>query len=383
MQLSRRSVSQALALGMIRALVVFMAVTTAIAQGTAVDRLPMNQVQVLGSHNSYKQAIDPALLTWLRRDDPRKYSSLEYAHATLARQLDLGLRKLEIDVVYDPKGGLYAQPLGLRWLRDAGHAVPAYDPNGVMSKPGFKVLHIPDIDFRSHVFTLKDALRELRAWSDAHPRHLPIPIMMNAKDVGIDAPGAVTPLKFDAAAFDAWDAEIRSALPPEKLITPDDVRGRYATLDAAVQAHAWPTIGAARGKFLFVLDEVGVKQQTYITGHPALRGRVMFVNAVEGQPEAAFRVVNDPVASFQYIQKLVRAGYLVRTRADADTVEARQNDGARMEAAFASGAQFVSTDYYLPDAVFGKGFRVGLPGGGVSRWNPVIPPPWASAPPPE
>ena len=67
----------------------------------------------------------------------------------------------------------------------------------------------------------------------------------------------------------------------------------------------------------------------------------------------------------------VAEGFLIRTRADADTREARSGDTARREAAFASGAQFVSTDYQDPDPRFKTGYSVSLPGGGASRCNPV------------
>ena len=344
----------------------------------------MNQVQVAGSHNSYKEAIDASLWKVLRARDPDKYSGLEYSHTSLARQLELGLRKLEIDVVYDPQGGLYANPLGLKLVRDQDLPPgPSFDPAGVMTQPGFKVLHIPDIDFRTNAYTFRDALRQVRAWSEAHPTHLPVLIMMNAKDRGVDLPGAVRALPFDAAAFDAWDAEIREMLPAAKLITPDDVRGEFPTLEAAALAHAWPRLAEARGRFLFVLDQTGAPMETYVKGHPSLRGRVMFVNADEGRPEAAFRVVNDPIDSFHYIRKLVRAGYLVRTRADADTREARQGDFTRMKAAFDSGAHFVSTDYYSPDPAFGTGYSVRLPGNRPGRWNPLLAPPVENLPAPE
>jgi hypothetical protein len=348
------------------------------------ERLPMNQVQVVGSHNSYKLPIDAPLLGWLLQKDARRYQALDYSHVTLTRQLELGLRNLELDVVYDPEGGRFAAPLGLKLAQEAGGQEPAaYDPQGKMKRPGFKVLHVPDIDFRSSVYTFQDALRELLAWSNAHPRHLPVAVTMNAKDSPADIAGGVIPLSFDGAAFDAWDAEIRAVLPPERLLTPDDVRGRYPTLEAAVRQHAWPSLARARGRFLFVLDEGGEKLETYVKGHPSLRGRVMFVDAAEGRPEAAFRIVNDPLASFHYIQELVRAGYLVRTRADADTKEARTGDYARMHAAFNSGAQYVTTDYYLPNPAFGAGYRVTLPGGGAGRWNPVLAPPIGGLPSPE
>ncbi|MDE0110408.1 MAG: phosphatidylinositol-specific phospholipase C1-like protein [Bryobacterales bacterium] len=358
-----------------RKLLLLALISTALsAQGSA-DEALLNQIQVLGSHNSYKKAIDPPLLKLLRENNPDSHKGLEYAHVSLPRQLDLGLRKLELDVFHDPEGGRYRRPYGLEMLRQANLLPePPYDPQGFMQEPGLKVLHIQDIDFRSHVYTFRQALLELRAWSNAHPRHLPIVITMNAKDSRGRDPNSTPALPFDKEAFDAWDAEIREILPDEKLLTPDDVRGAYLTLEAAVLDHAWPTLGESRGRFLFVLDETGEKLDTYLQGHSSLRGRVMFVNAMEGRPEAAFRIVNSPNEDFQYIQRLVRAGYLVRTRADANTQEARQGDYRRMEAAFDSGAQFISTDYYLPNPEFGTGYQVRLPGGGPGRWNPLLSP---------
>jgi hypothetical protein len=67
---------------------------------------------------------------------------------------------------------------------------------------------------------------------------------------------------------------------------------------------------------------------------------------------------------------MVAKGILVRTRADADTVEARTGDTVRREAAFASGAQIVSTDYEREDPRW-PGFITRLPGGGEARCNPV------------
>lgn len=361
----------------------FAAVVVAFAQSPA-DQFRLNQIQVLGSHNSYKEAIDPSLLQLLKKENPQRMQSLEYEHASYSEQLDLGLRKLEIDVVYDPDGGLYAQPLGIRMVEEAGlPAGPKYDPQGLMKKPGFKVLHMPDIDFRSHTYTFKQTLSELKAWSDAHPRHLPILITMNAKDSGLDGPDFVQPLLFDKKAYDSWDAEIREMLPPNKLLTPDDVRGDFNTLEEAALSHHWPTLAESRGRFLFILDENGAKMETYIQGHPSLAGRVMFVNAIEGRPEAALRIVNDPIRDFHYIQKLVLAGYVVRTRSDANTREARTGDYSTMKAAFLSGAQYISTDYYYPNKDFGTGYQVKMPGGGAGRWNPLLTPPLEELPPVE
>src|SRR6266436_8842945 len=77
------------------------------------DRARMNQVQVLGSHNSYKLAIDPSLLSLLKKGGDKRLDALEYSHVPIERQLDMGLRALEIDVVYDPQGGRYSHPKGI------------------------------------------------------------------------------------------------------------------------------------------------------------------------------------------------------------------------------------------------------------------------------
>jgi len=75
------------------------------------------------------------------------------------------LLNLEIDIYADEKGGKYAHPKGLDWVEGQ----PPFDPNGEMDQPGFKVFHIPDLDFRSLCLTFIDALKELRAWSISTP----------------------------------------------------------------------------------------------------------------------------------------------------------------------------------------------------------------------
>ena len=107
----------------------------------------------------------------------------------------------------------------------------------------------------------------------------------------------------------------------------------------------------------------------------------MFVNAEEDRPEGAFRIVNEPLENLAYIQYLVRSGYLVRTRADADTVEARKGDYSRWKAALASGAQIISTDYYEPDPKIGSTYHVRLPGRGPGRWNTLLLPSSRPLPP--
>jgi imidazolonepropionase-like amidohydrolase len=92
----------------------------------------------------------------------------------------------------------------------------------------------------------------------------------------------------------------------------------------------------------------------------------------DGQPESAIQIVQDPQVDGAKIKALVKAGVIVRTRTDANTVEARAHDLAKARAAQDSGAQAVSTDYYpgAPDPL-GLHFVVTLPGGTMARCNPV------------
>ncbi len=330
----------------------------------------MNQLQAVATHNSYKQVLDPAVMQQLMALDSNQGKALDYAHPRLSEQLDLGVRGLEIDVLYDPEGGRYREPYGMTMQRSAG-LTPAPLDTAVMDAPGFKVLHVQDIDYRSHYATFVDALTELLHWSEAHPDHLPVMVSINAKEGGIDRPGFTQALPFDAAAFAALEAEIKGVLPAEKLITPAMVRDTFATLRAAVLAGNWPLLSEARGKFFVVLD--GGKEQTAVfsSGHPSLEGRIMFAATDPQADEASVLFMNDPIGKEAEISSRVGEGFLVRTRADANTTEARTADYARLEAAVTSGAHFISTDYEVPDPRFGTGYLVRLPGGVMMRCNPV------------
>jgi hypothetical protein len=335
----------------------------------AVDALPMNAIQAIGTHNSYKMAIAPDEFARVKAANPKVADTLDYSHRPLREQLDAGARQLEIDVVNDPgAGGLYATPLGYKM---AGAKAVPYD-FGPLKGPGLKVIHAPDVDYRAVCPTFNACLGEVRAWSKAHPDHVPILIIMNLKEDGVSLPGAVKPPLFDAAAMDGIDKEIRSVFPEAALITPDQVQGRHPTLKAAVAAGAWPKLKAARGRVMFALDCPPGQVARYREQRKVLEGRAAFVNIDEGSPAAGYITLNEPKELSARITSAVKAGIVVRTRADADTLEARANDTARQTAAFASGAQYVSTDYMQPDPRFGP-YVARLPGGGTARLSPAAP----------
>ena len=85
------------------------------------DQLKLNQMQVLGTHNSYHLAPDPALAEVLNKIDPAWPRTLEHSDVPLDEQLsDQGIRQIELDVFADPTGGLYSFRHGPpRWASPA------------------------------------------------------------------------------------------------------------------------------------------------------------------------------------------------------------------------------------------------------------------------
>lgn len=328
--------------------------------------LRVNDLLSVGTHNSYKAAIPEPELAQLRTRSAKAATVLDYSHRNLAEELDDGARQLEIDIYYDPAGGRFADPLGPRLL---GQHIDER-LKAELSRPGFKVLHVPDFDFRSTCSTFVACLRTIKTWSDAHADHIPIVILINAKDDKPLGTGGAVVAKFDAAAFDALDAEIASVFTADDLITPDDVQGKYPTLREAVLAGNWPKLRNARGRIFFALDETPEKVAIYRGNRRSLEGRRMFINTDESSPAAAYLTLNEPQQDAQRIRAAVQAGFIVRTRADADTAEARSGNTERREMALAFGAQYVSTDYMQPDPRFGT-YSVRLPDKATTVCNPV------------
>ena len=329
----------------------------------------LDEIQVLAAHNAYHLEGDPKLLAVITDNLPELTPTIEYSHPTLTDGLELGLRSFELALFEDPDGGRYATPVAQAFL-----GLDPIDP--VMQEPGFKVFHIQEVDYRSTCLTFVACLTELETWSADNPDHLPIVIHLEAKDGVIPDPldlSFVQPIPASADTFSAVEDEIHSVLDDEQLVTVADVQGDADTLRAAIEADGWPDVDDLRGRFVFVLDDHGAKRELYRGLYPDTLDRLIFVDAQPPDPDAAFTVLNDPVADADRIRELVAMGYLVRTRTDADTVEARSGDTTRREAAFASGAQLVSTDYEVEDPRW-PGFVTDLPGDGAARCNPVSAP---------
>lgn len=285
--------------------------------------LRLNHLQSKGTHNSYHLRPANDQIDWA------------YSHRPLAEQLgSQGVRGVELD---------------LQW-------------NDTCQR--IQVFHLPIIDARTTCLEFTDCLMELRTWSAAHPGHQPI-------FVHIEPKFAPSPETDEMRMLEA-EREILSVFSRDWIITPDEVRGASPTLREAITTRGWPSLGATRGRFLFYIDNSDSVRVSYTHGLQNLNGRLMFVDSAPEDPFAGVMILNDPMTSAAAITRALSMGFLVRTRADSDPNTARTNDVRQRDAAFASGAQIVSTDF--PARVDGMPYVVEIPSGTPSRCSPVTAP---------
>lgn len=295
------------------------------------DGLRVNHIQVVGTHNSYH----------LRPEEPI-WSQIKAARPDSAAAIDCSLPPLNVQME---------------------HGVRSFELDCFRGENGFDVYHYPVYDQETTCATFKDCLDVMLGWSMSNPDHVPVMVLVETKNEDI------TPEELDQL-----DAELLSVIPREKLLTPDDVRGGMETLEQAILEQGWPLLEESRGKFIFALHTRMSTMDDYAEGRPSLQGRPMFATTEEGRPDAAVLVKNGPVDGGDEIRRLVELGYFVRTRADSGIREPRENDTTRREAAFASGANVISTDFPMGSPHPDTGYVVEIPGGGAVRCNPVSAP---------
>ncbi|MBI5514615.1 MAG: hypothetical protein HY909_12645 [Deltaproteobacteria bacterium] len=286
------------------------------------DALRLNHLQAKATHNSYHLRSRFAVPEW------------DYAHAPLTTQLESqGVRGIELDP---------------HWNVDCGR---------------FEVYHVLRFDEETTCRLFTECLEEVRRWSDAHPGHHPLFIQLEPKD------GDAT----TEARLLALEREALSVFPRALVLTPDEVRGTSQTLREAVLSRGWPTLGAARGRVLFYLNDSGAPRAAYTRGGTSLDGRLFFAEASSVEaPYAAVLILNGQVRERDAITAAVRQGFLVRTFAETSLAAGRGGDRTGLESALSGGAHIVSTDFAAPEAP--GGYVVEIPGGTPSRCNPVSAP---------
>ena len=248
----------------------------------------ITDAQVFGTHNSYHLAPSAdGVAEW------------NYSHPPLGEQLDRGLRQFELDIVFEP------------------------------SEQELLVQHIPYIDYGSHCYRFVDCLHDLKTWSDAHPSHFPIQVLIEPKD-------EVATWSVEGH-FDEVDEAILSIW-GDRLVTPSMLQGDADSVRESVLQDGWPTLEHVRGHAIFVLLDRGTPQREYTRNLTDISDRVMFPLVDNTHDFAAYFLRDDPFD--EGIASLVEDGFLVRTRGDAGLLY----DDERLQAAIHSGAHSISVD---------------------------------------
>eukprot|EP00475_Leptophrys_vorax_P017053 TRINITY_DN23578_c0_g2_i1.p1 TRINITY_DN23578_c0_g2~~TRINITY_DN23578_c0_g2_i1.p1 ORF type:complete len:419 (+),score=15.89 TRINITY_DN23578_c0_g2_i1:208-1464(+) len=354
--------------------------SNATASTSYASKIRLNQIQLVGVHNTYHVQPEQKLMDLALKVSP-DFQGWQYTHKPIPKLLAAGVRSFELDVYYDPKGGLY-------YNHDANRLIqkPVASGQPQLLRPGYKVLHVQDMDFRTTCLTFVTCLRQLYAWSLKHPSHLPITVKVEPKDDSIrqmagDTAAAIlrnaaVPLPVTAASLAALEREVLSVIPRARIVKPDDVRGRYPTLLGAIKARGWPTLKQAAGKFLFVMvNDKAI--DIYRAGAPQLQRKLFFTGSgAVGRADAA--VVSLEGVTGEGIAAQQQLGGIVWARADSDTKAARENDIVTRTLVLFGGVQIVHTDYPAAEAPnpFGTPYYVALPGNKKARCNPVTAPKW-------
>ena len=187
----------------------FLALSACDGRSPRTDALRANDVQILGTHNSYHVQPRVALS-----------SAWRYTHLSLAAQLDAGARSVELDVHWDPVFRTWS------------------------------VYHEPLVDAGSTCGCLSACLAAIWQWSLAHPGHAMLTLIVEPK-YNIDA---LNPFRGGSAAILSLQQAVTSQLPKSAIVTPQALQGAAPTMRAALSTCGWPAADDVRGALMLVLD---------------------------------------------------------------------------------------------------------------------------------
>lgn len=298
----------------------------------------LNEVRILGTHNSYE--LESEKIYQVLQDSVNNITfGLSNLHQTklnqdtLTEQFDLGIRSIELDIeVMQDKDGTH-----------------------------FVCCHSPLIDNNSTCYDFSLALKEIKMWSDAHPDHLPISILIEVKKFFLPVNGFRIFTVKDANTFGDLAQEIFGST----LLTPADVMGEYETFEQMRKNDSWPTLKETQGKVMLLLHPTNITDK-YISQDKTLGTQKMFpmlrLSDID-KPYASFILINMPEDVLKNSEKLFKEeNFIVRTRTDDFGTFSKQWD----ELAMRCGSQILSTDYPVKTDMTGAERVVTFDGASVS-----------------
>ena len=277
----------------------------------------LDDLSYIATHNSYQTH---SVSAWVRActsisrilPDVMPDGTGTLDHETLTDQLNAGIRSFELDVEAASKAG----------------------------KPYFYCMHSPVIDMTTSCYDFALALREVRLWSEHHPSHLPITIILEPKLRFVP----MGSLRFFSLQYaNALDAFLREHL-GDTLLEPADMLREYTTFAEMRQADDWLPDLCGKVLVLFHYDwqDDGEIINAYMRQDETFRTQAMFPLHVDSSlPNACFLAYNEPQTVQDLQDMLSREHFIVRTRTDAHPIRSDE----RRSTALICGAQILSTDY--------------------------------------
>jgi hypothetical protein len=285
------------------------------------DVLNISHIQSIGTHNSYHKASPlVSVLEWA------------YDMPSLEQQLEMGVRQFEFDVVQK---------------KDSNR---------------FETVHLELIDAKSNCDDLSECLEHIKCWSQSHPNHVPILIMIEAKDLKYE------PSSKALTALMQLEEQITLSWGLNNIVLPLDIQKDASSLSQAVSKTGWPSLKNMRGKALFLYSDIPKVLRMY-----ASKSTVLFLDG-KGMdvPYGVIHSITDVEEDEILVRAFVKKNHLVRTRADSGGHEARRSDFSRFHKALQSGAHFISTDYVTPSKQFR--YAIKMPGKWPVRCNVLVSP---------
>ncbi|KAI9138748.1 PLC-like phosphodiesterase [Paraphysoderma sedebokerense] len=294
--------------------------TSASFRPSLYDSIPLNKLQVMGSHNSYHIAPPAGTFSSLIRP-------WQYTHPPLPQQFDMGVRSIELDI----------------HLRDGE----------------VEVYHLPYFDSRTTCQCFSECLLQIKTWSSQNPGHHPLYILLDSKYLWIESTG---PTAYSIEEwYDSIENVVAGVFKPEQILKPDDIiADEPLSLREAILKKGWPKLGDVRGKmmFAFMLDDGWVMDSSSTSAKSKFFGRTSspaqrpsFIETTKSRllfpmttnPDAPYASIvkfDSTVPNIGLINKYVKEGFITRTLGNEGLLE----NPLRWKVAIDAGTQVISGD---------------------------------------
>lgn len=282
------------------------------------DGVKFNEVAYIATHNSYQLTSVPSYQKVYRDLENATFGLISgdaplYCSDTLTEQFNVGIRSIELDI----------------------ETVVSED------KVKFVCSHSPLIDMTSSCYDFELALEEIKMWSDANPRHLPISIIIEPKEFFLLENG----MRFINLEYvNELDKILREKL-GDKLITPAEMMGDYDSLKEMRENNGWMELEDCAGRVAVFFHDTDGVTGNYIKQDESIKTQAMFPMLRyrdRDKSYASVLIVNNPDDIEKHSAELIyEKNLIVRTR--VDTYGSYSEDDRRKT--LESGAQILSTDY--------------------------------------